>query len=183
MNSEFQVHPAQIQGTIALLQILDDILHSPLEGVLMEEYQYALLRTFSREVLYRMANSCIKVGRIPSGFPHESEVLRAASTLDENLIKPPSVPNLAKRAGSNPTTLRAGFKSIYGESIRHYTSRRRLQVALQLLCSPYLTETDIARQSGYGSASAMVKAFNRELGGTPGSFKIAKNMLIGTTTI
>jgi len=75
MNSEFQVQPSQIEGIASLLSMLDDILRLPMEGVIKEDYQYALLRIFSREALYRMAGSYIKVGRIPSGFPHEPEIL------------------------------------------------------------------------------------------------------------
>lgn len=85
--------------------------------------------------------------------------------LDERLLDPPTIVQLARLAGMNRNKLVYGFKHSFGKTISEYIYERRMQRAHELLGS--MKVTDIAASVGYAHVSNFTLAFKRHFGCSP----------------
>ena len=99
----------------------------------------------------------------------ERQVRDARRLLQLNLAEPPSVPELARRVGSNPTKLVRGFKALYGETVVAAVLRLRMQQAARLL-RDRLAISEVAHRVGYRHHSSFTAAFTGFYGVSPSSF-------------
>ena len=83
---------------------------------------------------------------------------------------PVSVPELAKAAGMSRSGFFERFRKQVGRAPMEYAIDWRMAVAKTLLRQGGLTNAEIARRVGYGSASAFGLAFFRHEGRSPGAF-------------
>lgn len=102
--------------------------------------------------------------RLPT--PRELRALRFARLVDETPADRVSVTELARRIGTSRRTMERLFVTEVGVSVGEWRQRLRLHHALRLL-SAQQRVADVARDSGYGSASAFIAAFKRHFGVTP----------------
>ena len=78
---------------------------------------------------------------------------------------------LAKRLRISERHLRAKFREEFGVSLGTYLRNYRLRRATGLLSTSTLSIAEIADRCGYQSAPAFHRAFQREIGQTPGEFR------------
>lgn len=92
---------------------------------------------------------------------HHARELAAA-----NLQDPPSLPELARRAGVNVNKLTTGFRQLFGQSVYAYVRERRMEQARVLLAEGAYTVSEAAYACGY-TDSHFTKAFQRRYGVLP----------------
>ncbi|MCQ2531549.1 MAG: AraC family transcriptional regulator [Saccharofermentans sp.] len=71
----------------------------------------------------------------------------------------------------NPTTIKAVFKSVYGNSIAAHIKEHRMEQAARLLTSTESTIAEIADAVGYGSQSKFTSAFKEFHGVLPTEYR------------
>jgi LacI family transcriptional regulator len=82
-----------------------------------------------------------------------------------------SVPMVARAVGSGRQRLERRFRRALGRTVQEEIRRARVELAKQLLSGPQVSLAEIARQSGFTSASLLNAAFQRELGSSPGAYR------------
>lgn len=96
---------------------------------------------------------------------------RVHNYLVENLDKRITIEALARQFLMNTTTLKDGFKALYGTSIAAHIKEHRMEKAAWLLQEGELTVSEIAKQVGYTSQSKFSAAFSREYGVLPVEYR------------
>ena len=86
-------------------------------------------------------------------------VRRIHKELSEQLDHRFTIEELAKQYAINPTTLKAVFKAVYGNSIAAHMKEHRMERAAALLITTDTSVSQIARQVGYESPSRFSTAF------------------------
>lgn len=82
-----------------------------------------------------------------------------------------SIPVLAKKAGTNPFTLKTVFKKYYGVSVFKFSRQERMEEAKRLLRETNYTLQTIAEQVGYAEGSNFQAAFKTVVGMAPGQWR------------
>ena len=96
---------------------------------------------------------------------------QAAQWLAEALDAPPSLPEVARRAGLSYSTFRKQFAAHYGVPPVVYRVRRRVERAMALLHQPELPLKEIAVRLGYSDVFAFSAQFRRVSGQSPSAFR------------
>jgi transcriptional regulator GlxA family with amidase domain len=94
-------------------------------------------------------------------LPH---LRRARDHVDRHFAEPIDVDRLASIAGLSRHHFVRSFGAAYGEPPMHYTTRRRIERAQDLLRSANLTVTEVCMLVGYSSLGSFSSRF-RELSG------------------
>lgn len=79
--------------------------------------------------------------------------------------------DIAKHAGASRSTLVARFTELLEMAPMTYATRWRMRLAMRLLQAPELPISEIAARTGYESESAFHRAFKREAGVPPATFR------------
>lgn len=106
-----------------------------------------------------------------AGRPRDHLFYQALSVLEENLISPPNLADLAHRVGTNERKLTEIFRHTVGMTVFDFVTQRRLEVARQLLQESDLQIRQIADRIGYLNPGDFTRAFRRQYGITPRSYR------------
>lgn len=101
--------------------------------------------------------------------------------IDSNLTNTQfGVEELAKNIGLSRSQLHRKLNATTGQSVSQFIREYRLQLAMSLLKKGELTATEVANQTGFGSATYFNKCFNEYYGFPPGEVKnrIAQNLTV-----
>ena len=94
--------------------------------------------------------------------------LRTARDLLMKQLSPvPTTRQVARAAGMNETSLKHGFKAIFGETIFDFSVRCRMQHALSLLRERRMPVARVADAVGYAHQTTFATAFRRHFGVSP----------------
>lgn len=96
---------------------------------------------------------------------------RALSMLHAKPAHPWTVNELARNVGLSRSALAQRFSDLLGQPPMHYLARWRLQIAAQELLVGNRPINAIAAQVGYDSEAAFNRAFKREFGTPPASWR------------
>jgi len=143
-----------------------DMLNCPYEGSLsrlhLEGCTLALLADIGSHLLpgRTRAPRCLT--------PADIERVHAARRiLDEALADPPTLAVLARQVGTNVSTLSSHFRAVFGETIRAFVGRQRLELAQTLLRTQGLPISQIGYRVGFGNPAAFATAYRRHFGYPP----------------
>ena len=134
-----------------------------------KEVYYRAADTPTVKLLHNMIEktmeiSCPEIGEgaeSPAGFTAQ-QVETVRRMHDELLQHPeqrPTIEELSRRCLMNPTTLKAVFKAVYGDSLAAHMKEHRLEKAAELLHRGDESVAEIAAAVGYDSASRFSAAF------------------------
>jgi AraC-like DNA-binding protein len=98
-------------------------------------------------------------------------VEQAVRLLAQRPDRPWTLQLLAREAGMSRTQLAAGFRATIGDSPMRHLARIRLNLAAWYLISSDKSVEAIARRTGYASSASLSKAFRREFGIPPGTYR------------
>ena len=111
---------------------------------------------------------------IPGSMPNRNIVRSLAETrrymeahLDESL----TIPALSRRACLSATTVKEGFRRLYGLPVHTWLQQRRMERAAELLRDSSLSVLGVAQSVGYSSASQFSAAFRRQYGMSPTMYR------------
>ncbi len=96
----------------------------------------------------------------------------AAAQLRRDLEHPPALSDLARQAGLSETSLKRGFRQVYGTTVFGYLRSQRMARARALLASGEATVLEAAAQVGYSNPSNFAAAFRQEFGLNPKEFQL-----------
>jgi AraC-like DNA-binding protein len=96
---------------------------------------------------------------------------RALRVLHERVTHDWSLDELAKETGLSRTVLAERFQHFVGVPPMRYLARWRMQLACSMLSSGSLSLAEIATRVGYGSETALSRAFKREIGVSPAAWR------------
>ena len=156
----------QMSMTAEAFEIASKLLDNPYEGPLALVYTEAI----ATELLCTAVGAVAKVAGQPSEQYTEREIRclqTARAMLMRQLSKPPTIPQVARAAGINETTLKRGFKAMFGETIFDFSVRCRMQHALTLFRERGLSVAEVADAVGYRHQTSFATAFRRHFGMRP----------------
>jgi AraC-like DNA-binding protein len=96
---------------------------------------------------------------------------QAVRLLAQHPDRPWTLRLLAREAGMSRTQLAAGFRAVMGDSPMRHLAGIRLNLAAWYLVTSDKSVEAIARRTGYGSGASLSKAFRREFGVPPGTYR------------
>jgi AraC-like DNA-binding protein len=101
---------------------------------------------------------------------------RALSLLHDRLAHPWTADSLAREAGLSRSALADRFASIVGEPPMRYLARKRMDFAAQRLRETRLPVSQIAFDAGYEAEAAFNRAFKRQYGAPPATWRRANSV-------
>ncbi|MFD4181605.1 helix-turn-helix transcriptional regulator, partial [Rhodococcus sp. NPDC058514] len=101
----------------------------------------------------------------------DAAVAPALAAIHGDPAAPWSVESLAARAGLSRAAFARRFTTLVGEPPMAYLTRWRMTAAARLLRESDAPLSAVAGRAGYGSEFAFAKAFKREYGLAPGSYR------------
>ncbi|NUP26703.1 MAG: helix-turn-helix transcriptional regulator [Nocardia sp.] len=109
------------------------------------------------------------VTTIPTTLPVDPPALRVALEIRRNPAQDKGLDGWGRLVGVSARTLSRRFRAETGVSFESWRNFERLNAALPLLAAG-ATVAAAARAAGYGTASAFIAAFKREIGTTPTAY-------------
>jgi LacI family transcriptional regulator len=98
-------------------------------------------------------------------------VASAVAWIRANAGRRLTVPTVARAVASGRHRLERAFRRVLGRTIQAEIRRARVESAKRLLEASRLTLAEVARLTGFKTASLLTVAFQRELGMTPGAYR------------
>ncbi|WP_315068768.1 AraC family transcriptional regulator [uncultured Clostridium sp.] len=91
--------------------------------------------------------------------------------IEENLMNPVSLNDLAYLSGRSLSTFKREFQAIYNEPTFQWIRNRRLEKAKELLMNSGLSVTDVCFATGFENAAHFSKSFKKKYGVPPSEVK------------
>lgn len=101
----------------------------------------------------------------------EEIVYNVHQYLTEHMAERITVEELARKFLTNPTTLRAAFRKVYGNSLAAHMKEHRMEEAARLLSMKSGSVSEIAAKVGYTSQSRFCAAFKAVYGISPTEYR------------
>ncbi|MFN8253489.1 MAG: AraC family transcriptional regulator [Ferruginibacter sp.] len=139
----------------------------PLQNIFLQNRVTLLIeRFFSR--LYSKSNL------LEGKFDLTSDTINRLITVEKMLVAdfsklPPTIDQFSKIVSMSSTSLKKGFKTMYGDSIYSYYQKQRLQKAKELLLSGKFNVRQTAEAIGYTNVSNFTSAFKKQFKNAPGT--------------
>ena len=134
--------------------------------------QAKIADVFVAQALRAWLTAADRAGVLPLAvLSDDAAITEAISVVRQRLSAHWTVDRLAEHAGLSRTVFISRFRRSVGESPMRYITRLRLSAAAGLLSTTRLSLLDIAAATGYRNDSSLSKAFSREFGRAPGSFR------------
>jgi AraC-like DNA-binding protein len=111
------------------------------------------------------------MGQAPEAIRYDEHILRAWSAYFAAPSESWTVERLAEAAGLSRSAFFERFRSIFGAPPLETLTRIRLDHAKQLLSGSQAPLSEIALSVGYQSETALMRAFKREFGVSPGKWR------------
>ncbi|WP_420100717.1 helix-turn-helix domain-containing protein [Bosea sp. (in: a-proteobacteria)] len=154
---------------------VEDLIKSKFVGLLREQYFRAKaveLLTLTVASLNTTARG-LQLVAASAVERHRQAVEAAALIYRRELMRPPSIDEIAQRVGLNRNTLTDAFRERFDETPAEHSRRLRLNLARQQLVESERRISEISIACGYTSQAAFTRAFLQQFGVTPSSLRRA----------
>jgi AraC-like DNA-binding protein len=112
-----------------------------------------------------------RAGMVQVGPLQHPAIGRAIELMRNHLDEPWTIARLAREVGLSRTLFTARFHALVGQAPMRFLTRLRLSQAAGHLTTSNETVYAIARRAGYETEASFSKAFKREFGMAPGSYR------------
>jgi AraC-like DNA-binding protein len=149
-----------------MFEIATKFVNNPYTGVVGLIYAEAI----TLELLCHAIAGLTSLSTVSTEQHSEREIrcLHAArGYLMKQLNPAPTIRQVARIAGINETTLKRGFKAVFGETLFEFSVRCRMQHALMLLRNHRTQVARVAGAVGYRHQTSFATAFRRHFGFSP----------------
>jgi AraC-like DNA-binding protein len=156
-----------------MFQLANKLVCSPHTGTLNLIYTEAI----TLELLCLAIASFGAVTQTPNEEYSDRDLrcLHAARNLLMKQLSPaPRIRQVARAAGMNETSLKKGFKAVFGETVFDFSVRCRMQHALALLRERRMPVARVAEAVGYRHQTSFATAFRRHFGLSPKDVRAVK---------
>jgi AraC-like DNA-binding protein len=126
-----------------------------------------------REILSRMiAHELLEEEiSVELGAFETAQIKNIPGILMERLDSPPSIPELARELSLSATTIKQGFKRIFGKPIYAHHRNACLERAAVMLLDTSKSIIEIALEAGYSNGGSFGYAFRQRYGASPGIYR------------
>jgi AraC family transcriptional regulator len=100
---------------------------------------------------------------------------RVRELLHDHFAQPPTLGELAERAGVHPVHVAAAFRRQYGCTVGDFVRRRRVEFACMQLATSDASLAEVALSAGFADQSHFGRTFKRVIGLTPGAYRRSAN--------
>ncbi|MEM7062509.1 MAG: AraC family transcriptional regulator [Cyanobacteria bacterium P01_B01_bin.77] len=174
MHTTKRFHQPMGKMTLAMTQVLQQILHCPYRG----PAGYLYLESKAQELL-ALQLAALDVDSTantlsPFKAANLERVQYARDILVAKLSNPLSMMELSRQVGLNEQTLRQGFRYLFGTTVFGYLRDCRMEQAQQLLRQTDITIAQVAHQVGYRNPEAFSTAFRRQFSISPKAYQLGK---------
>ena len=164
----------KLESSAYLLRVARDMIESRQRMLSELRHSYLMGRSYElvAEIFSRV--SAIDVKNSAGNSFRRADIValhEAKRILVGNLKDSPTISQLARLIGINQTKLKAGFRSIFGETIQEFRSRIRMQQAVRMIEDSDLPMSEIGRQLGFAHAANFTQAVKKHCGQTPLSIR------------
>jgi LacI family transcriptional regulator len=97
----------------------------------------------------------------------------------DRLAEPLQVSDTADAVAISRRKLERHFRKYLGRSVTEELTRKRIERSRELLTGTELTGHDIARQVGFDTQTYFGRVFRKEMGMTPGQYRLARIARLG----
>jgi AraC-like DNA-binding protein len=154
--------------TVAMKQVLHQILHCPYWGMMKQMY----LESKALELLSLQFAQWIADFQKPIQLPQlRSEDIErlhhAKEILVQQMDNPLSLLALARQVSIDDCKLKWGFRHLFGTTVFGYLHEYRMERSRQLLAVGQMSVTEVAFAVGYSSLPSFSKAFRKRFGSSP----------------
>ncbi|MBX7139371.1 MAG: AraC family transcriptional regulator [Oligoflexia bacterium] len=104
---------------------------------------------------------------------HVANLGRAIDFIEQNIDRPFSLKELARKARMSQWHFQRVFHALIGEPVKSYVRRRRLSNVAKLLIDSSASLAGLAGMAGFKSTEAFSRAFKLQFGVNPGAFRDA----------
>ena len=108
-----------------------------------------------------------------------NKLQQARQILDSNFTHAPTLPELSRKISLNEFKLKKGFKACFGDTVKRYIIKLRMEKAKELFRSNTTPVSEVAYECGYKDVSHFSAAFKSFYGLSPQKFKMQGNMVLG----
>ncbi|XXY47715.1 AraC family transcriptional regulator [Sorangium sp. So ce269] len=165
--SSQHAYPSDAQpGVPALFRLIDEIVHCDARRSSRQLY----LEAKGLELLAVMVDCLEENERAASSVLSACDIdrlERARQIVLARMADPPRLPDLARLAGLNEAKLKAGFRTLFGDTVYGYLRHRRLDEAHRLLRQRRYSVSEVAARVGYTNPSKFAAAFRERFGIPP----------------
>ncbi len=164
----------QLPLTAQMFELATKLVDNPYSGALRLIHTEAS----TLELLCAAVHGFAELAHTPSEEYSERDLrcLHAARALLMKQLSPaPTIRKVARAAGMNETSLKHGFKAVFGETIFDFSVRCRMQHALGLLRERRIPVARIAEAVGYAHQTSFATAFRRHFGVSPRDVRPVKS--------
>lgn len=165
------IDPSRDPVLAAQLGQLLDLIEQELTGPEPTIDRPKLLRHYAEAIVLQMARYAIKHAQAQPKAIADPRLLRAIEAYSRDPAHPWSVRQLAVEAGMSRTHFAQRFQQLLGESPMKALTGLRLRHAGELLLAGHRGVGEVARQAGYRSEAAFIRAFARHYGTTPARWR------------
>ena len=150
----------QLALNARMFELVNRLVEAPHSGAIGLVHTEAL-------VMELLCAGVAQVG-LQAGVPRQSYTSRELRCLNaareiwmREMAQPPTIREVARAAGLNQTTLKQGFKAVFGETPFDLSVRCRMHHALELLREQRLSVARVAEAVGYRHPTSFATAFRR----------------------
>ena len=168
-----QVNHCQLPLSAKMFELANGIVNSPYAGSMALIYTEAI----ALELLCCAVDGFASLPSSPNERYSQRELKclqMAREFVIQHLAPAPTIRQVARAAGLNETTLKRGFKAIFGETLFEFSVRCRMQHALKLLRDQQLPVKRVAEATGYSHHTSFATAFLRHFGSRPKDIRGAR---------
>lgn len=144
-------------------------------GMLRNMHCYALLLEMYAvlgEAYLSTSATAAEMNVLQRQLSGEDAFNRALDFVNKNYMDDVTLDSLAAYAGFSRYTLSRMFRQHTGETFTHYLSRRRVEMAMELLSGTRLPVTQVALQCGFNSIATFNRVFRDVKGCTPTQYRV-----------
>ena len=153
----------------ATRMILDQIYNCAYQGT----FQNLYLESKSMELILRLLWEVAGHRRTSAHRLSDTDRQRiglARDILIQEAGTPPSLKDLARKAGLNDTKLKRGFRQIFGTTVFGYLRQYRMEQATKLLSAGQMNVDETAYALGFHDTAHFIRQFRKYYGTTPGTY-------------
>lgn len=163
--------PYRINGRVG--ETLNKLLRCSFEDEERALYQEA--RVFDLLLLLVEDIKRSEFNKAPGNYKFTAEDLKAIREAGELKIERIAdgitMRKIAREKNLHPKKLQEGFKMVFGMNAGKLTNEARIEKAKTLLRESDMSIADIAYETGYANDSSFIRAFRRETGTTPATYR------------
>ena len=128
------------------------------------------------EILSRfIANELPRDGEVfDVGEFENAQIKKIPGILMERFNSPPSMAELARGLSLNTTTMKRGFKKMFGEPIYTHHRNACLERAAMMLLDTHKSVLEISMDAGYSDCGNFCRAFKNRFGVSPNQYRACK---------